>query len=44
MEKGKTLNTTFLDYKMPSALDMPVSESICIETYERRAIWRKGGR
>ncbi|NLD37857.1 MAG: molybdopterin-dependent oxidoreductase [Desulfatiglans sp.] len=34
MEKGKTLNTTFLDYKMPSALDMPVSESICIETYE----------
>ncbi|RJR25728.1 MAG: 4-hydroxybenzoyl-CoA reductase [Desulfobacteraceae bacterium] len=34
MEKGKTLNTTFLDYKIPSALDMPPGESLCIETYE----------
>lgn len=34
MDKGKTLNTTFLDYKMPTALDMPISDSICIETYE----------
>lgn len=34
MEDGKTLNTTFLDYKMPGALDMPESESICIDTYE----------
>ena len=31
---GRTVNTTFLDYKMPSALDMPPSESVCIETYE----------
>ena len=34
MEDGKTLNTTFLDYKMPSALDMPISKSICIDIYE----------
>jgi len=34
MEDGKTLNTTFLDYKMPGALDMPESESICIDVYE----------
>lgn len=34
MENGKTLNTTFLDYKIPSALDMPESYSVCIETYE----------
>ncbi|RLB27578.1 MAG: 4-hydroxybenzoyl-CoA reductase, partial [Deltaproteobacteria bacterium] len=33
-KEGKTLNTTFLDYKIPSALDMPPGESICIETYE----------
>ncbi len=35
MEGGKTLNTTFLDYKMPTALDMPESHSICVETYEK---------
>ncbi len=34
MDKGKTLNDTFLDYKIPSALDMPPGESVCIETYE----------
>ena len=34
MEKGRTLNTTFLDYKIPNALDMPPGESVCIETYE----------
>jgi len=34
MEKGKTLNTTFLDYKMPAALDMPPSDSRHIECYE----------
>jgi len=34
IEDGKTLNTTFLDYKIPSALDMPPGESVCIETYE----------
>jgi len=34
MKEGKTLNTTFLDYKIPSALDMPPGESVCIETYE----------
>ncbi|MBN1849068.1 MAG: molybdopterin-dependent oxidoreductase [Deltaproteobacteria bacterium] len=34
LEGGKTLSTTFLDYKMPSAMDMPESESICVDTYE----------
>ena len=34
MEEGKTLNTTFLDYKMPHAVDMPESESICVPSYE----------
>ena len=34
MDKGKTLTTTFLDYKIPTALDMPPGESVCIETYE----------
>jgi 4-hydroxybenzoyl-CoA reductase subunit alpha len=33
-QNGKTLNNTFLDYKMPTALDMPPGESVCIETYE----------
>ncbi len=31
---GKILNTTFLDYKIPSAEDMPQIESYAIETYE----------
>ncbi|NNF98832.1 MAG: molybdopterin-dependent oxidoreductase [Desulfobacteraceae bacterium] len=34
MDNGRTLNTTFLDYKMPHAMDMPPGESACIETYE----------
>ena len=34
MERGKTLNTTLLDYKMPVAEDMPPSESKTVETYE----------
>jgi len=34
MEDGKTLNKTFLDYKMPGSLDMPESHSICIDVYE----------
>ena len=34
MDNGKTLTDTFLDYKIPSALDMPPGESVCIETYE----------
>jgi 4-hydroxybenzoyl-CoA reductase subunit alpha len=34
MEEGKTLNTSFLDYKMPHAADMPESEQVCIPTYE----------
>lgn len=34
VEEGKTLNTTFLDYKIPTPLDMPPGESVCIETYE----------
>ena len=28
MDQGKTLNTTFLDYKMPHAVDMPPGESL----------------
>lgn len=32
---GKVLNTTFLDYKIPSAEDMPQIESYTIETYEK---------
>jgi 4-hydroxybenzoyl-CoA reductase subunit alpha len=34
MEGGKTLNTHFLDYKMPNALDMPPSEVVHVDTYE----------
>ncbi len=34
IENGKTLNRSFLDYKVPTALDMPASQSVCIETYE----------
>ena len=31
---GKTLNTTFLDYKIPAAEDMPEIVSAAIDTYE----------
>jgi len=31
---GRTVNTSFLDYKMPAAEDMPNSESEEVETYE----------
>ncbi len=34
MENGRTLNTTFLDYKVPTALDMPPCESVDVDTYE----------
>ena len=34
MRDGKVLNTTFLDYKIPAAEDMPQIESCAIETYE----------
>lgn len=34
MKDGRTLNNTFLDYKVPTALDMPPSESVEVETYE----------
>jgi 4-hydroxybenzoyl-CoA reductase subunit alpha len=34
MDKGKTLNTTFLDYKMPTAMDMPPSDVVHVDTYE----------
>jgi len=34
VEEGKTLTTSFLDYKIPNAMDMPPGESVCIETYE----------
>jgi 4-hydroxybenzoyl-CoA reductase subunit alpha len=32
--EGRPMNTTFLDYKIPNALDMPPGESLCIQTYE----------
>ncbi|MFP3928789.1 MAG: xanthine dehydrogenase family protein molybdopterin-binding subunit [Desulfobacteraceae bacterium] len=34
MEGGKTLNTNFLDYKMPTALDMPPGDVVHIDTFE----------
>jgi len=34
MEEGRTVPQGFLDYKAPTALDMPPGESVCIETYE----------
>ena len=34
MRDGKTLNTTFLDYKVPAAEDMPAIASSSVETYE----------
>jgi 4-hydroxybenzoyl-CoA reductase subunit alpha len=34
VEEGRTLNSTFLDYKIPSAEDMPPGESVGIDTYE----------
>ncbi|RJX29567.1 MAG: 4-hydroxybenzoyl-CoA reductase [Desulfarculus sp.] len=33
-QQGRTLNTTFLDYKMPTAQDMPPGESVDVDTYE----------
>jgi len=34
MEEGRTLNTNFLDYKMPTAVDMPPGDVVHVETYE----------
>ncbi len=34
VQDGRTLNTTFLDYKVPVAEDMPPSVSETVETYE----------
>ena len=34
MDGGHTVNTSFLDYKIPAAEDMPLSESAHIPTYE----------
>ena len=34
MDGGKTLNTSFVDYKMPTATDMPPSEVVHVDTYE----------
>ena len=34
MHEGKTLNTSFLDYKMAHAMDMPESEHVCVPSYE----------
>jgi 4-hydroxybenzoyl-CoA reductase subunit alpha len=33
-EKGRTLNPNLLDYKMPTALDMPEVETIIIDTID----------
>jgi 4-hydroxybenzoyl-CoA reductase subunit alpha len=33
-EDGKPANTSFLDYKIPAAEDMPASESVEVDTYE----------
>ncbi|MBN1654598.1 MAG: molybdopterin-dependent oxidoreductase [Deltaproteobacteria bacterium] len=34
VKEGTTLNQDFLDYKIPSAEDMPPGESVCVDTYE----------
>ena len=34
MKEGKTLTTTFLDYKIPCAEDMPPGVSVHVDTYE----------
>jgi len=34
MDGGRTLNTSFLDYKIPAAQDMPPSRSTEVETFE----------
>jgi CO/xanthine dehydrogenase Mo-binding subunit len=34
MDGGKIVNTNFLDYKMPGALDMPPSDAVHVDTYE----------
>ncbi|MGO8879474.1 MAG: xanthine dehydrogenase family protein molybdopterin-binding subunit [Desulfomonilaceae bacterium] len=34
MDGGKTLNTSFVDYKMPTAADMPPSQVVHVDTYE----------
>jgi 4-hydroxybenzoyl-CoA reductase alpha subunit len=36
MSEGRTLNATFLDYKIPGALDMPAMESVCVGGPEPR--------
>ncbi|MCC6526690.1 MAG: molybdopterin-dependent oxidoreductase [Polyangiaceae bacterium] len=36
MRDGKTVNASFLDYKMPGALDMPECEAVCVETHDPR--------
>jgi 4-hydroxybenzoyl-CoA reductase subunit alpha len=40
LEGGKTMNPSFLDYKMPTAMDMPrVMESIGIETIDQEGVF-----
>ncbi|MBW2525091.1 MAG: molybdopterin-dependent oxidoreductase [Deltaproteobacteria bacterium] len=34
MDEGRTVNVSFLDYKMPTAVDMPASESVEVDTFE----------
>jgi 4-hydroxybenzoyl-CoA reductase alpha subunit len=40
LEDGKTMNPSFLDYKMPTAMDMPrIMESIGIETIDQEGVF-----
>jgi 4-hydroxybenzoyl-CoA reductase subunit alpha len=34
MDGGRTVNVDFADYKMPTAMDMPPSEVVHVDTYE----------
>jgi CO/xanthine dehydrogenase Mo-binding subunit len=36
MRQGRTLSDTFLDYKIPGALDMPRMDSVCVGGPEPR--------
>ena len=36
MSQGRTLNASFLDYKIPGALDMPRMDSVCVGGPEPR--------
>jgi carbon-monoxide dehydrogenase large subunit len=42
-EKGQVENPSFLDYKMPRALDIPESTSIIVEAHHREGPWGAKG-